>query len=227
MAMCILIGFLFGYLGSMPVAGPLAVLVLRLGLDHDGRHGWYLAAGGALAEGLYAMLAFLGLGAFLDRHPTILPASRLAGAAICLVLGIVLLVHRPRPASRAPAPGPARGHKRSFAGGFLLTALNPTFLVTWTAALTALHASGLVRLSPDRAAPFAGAVALGVLAWFSTLLGLLGRYRERFNPAAVTVLIRTMGAVLVAMALWIGGRALARPRPFVQSHFSGEIPWPC
>ena len=224
MALCVLIGFVFGYLGSVPVAGPLAVLVLRLGLDHDGRHAWYLAAGGALAEGIYSLMAFWGLGAFLDRHPAILPASRIAGALLCLGLGVVLLCHRPR-GPRVPAPGPARGHKRSFLGGFLLTALNPTFLVTWTAALTALHATGLVRLSPDHAVPFAAAVVLGVVAWFSTLLALLGRYRERFNPAGVALLIRAMGAVLVAAALWIGGRALARP--VAQLNVAGGSPWPC
>ena len=34
----VLVGFAFGFLGSMPVAGPIAVLVLRLGLNHDDRH---------------------------------------------------------------------------------------------------------------------------------------------------------------------------------------------
>ena len=104
MLFAVLIGFAFGFLGSVPVAGPIAVLVLRLGLGDEARRARYLALGGALAEGLYALLAFWGLSEVLGGHPGLLPASRLLGAMVCLLLGSVLLVHRP-----APAPPDPRG----------------------------------------------------------------------------------------------------------------------
>jgi threonine/homoserine/homoserine lactone efflux protein len=186
----------------MPVAGPIAVLVLRLGLNHDSRHARLVALGGALAEALYALLAFWGLSTFLDRNPMVLPASRLVGAVICMGLGIALLLHRPKDAP--PASGRTRGFKRSLLGGFLITALNPTFIVTWTAALAALHATGLVALAPARAVPFACAVFLGIVAWFSTLLWLVRRFKGGWSPAAVALLIKAMGALLVGLALWMG-----------------------
>lgn len=209
MLFAVLIGFAFGFLGSVPVAGPIAVLVLRLGLGDEARRARYLAMGGALAEGLYALLAFWGLSEVLGGHPGLLPASRLLGAMVCLLLGSYLLVHRPAPAAPDLRGGvERRGHKRSFLGGFLLTALNPTLLVTWTAALAALQSTGLVALAPERAIPFALGVVLGIVAWFSTLLGLARRFKEQWSPASVGRLIKVMGAVLVAVALWVGLRTL-------------------
>jgi threonine/homoserine/homoserine lactone efflux protein len=184
------------------------VLVLRLGLAQDARHARYVALGGALAEGLYALLAFWGLSTFLERYPVILPASRAVGALICLGLGIVLLLHRTRPAP--VEPGPKRGNKRSFLGGFLITALNPTFIVTWTAALAALQGTGLMALDASQAIPFALGVVLGIVAWFSTLLALVGRFKGRWSPSGVERFIKGMGAALVLAALWVGLRVLTR-----------------
>lgn len=209
MALAVLVGFIFGFLGSIPVAGPLALLVLRLSLNHDARHARYLAAGGALAEGMYVLLAFWGLSAFLDRNPSVLPASRIIGAAICLVLGLVLLRYRPAPPAPGNGPrGPVRGRKRSLLGGFLITALNPTFLATWTAALTALHSTGLLALTPARAVPFALGVVLGTVSWFWTLLWLVRHYRERWTPSLVRGIVRGVGAVLIGASAWVGLREI-------------------
>lgn len=209
MVVAVLVGFAFGFIGSMPVAGPIALLVLRLGLNQDARHARSVAIGGAVAEGIYSLLAFWGLSTVLDRYPRILPASRIVGAALCLGLGIVLLLHRPKP---GPPAGQSErrkgGTKRSLLGGFLLTALNPTLLVTWTAALAALHSTGLVTLSPERAVPFALAVFLGIVAWFSTLLSLVRRFKGRWSPASVEWLIKGMGALLVVAALVVLCRAI-------------------
>jgi threonine/homoserine/homoserine lactone efflux protein len=209
MLVAALAGFVFGFVGSMPVAGPIAFLVLRLGLNEDARHARFLALGGALAEGLYSLLAFWGLSTVLDRYPMVIPTSKLVGAIICLGLGIALMLHSPKPAP--PEPGPQRGNKRSFFGGFFITALNPTFIVTWTAALAALHGTGLLTLAPARAVPFACAVFLGIIAWFATLLWLVRRFKGRWSPHAIEVFIKVMGALLAGGGLWAGLALVFKP----------------
>jgi threonine/homoserine/homoserine lactone efflux protein len=207
MVLSLLIGFAFGYFGSMPVAGPISLLVLHLGLEGDVRHGFYVAMGGALAEGLYALLAFWGLSTAMDRFPVILPVSRLVGAAILLGLGLVLLLRKPR--ERDPAGPRRKGTKRSFIAGFLITAVNPTLLVTWTAAVAALHGTGLLRMSQGQAVPFALAVSLGIVAWFATLLAVVARFQGLWTPAGLNRFMRAMGALLVAIGAWMATRALA------------------
>jgi threonine/homoserine/homoserine lactone efflux protein len=206
MIVAILVGFAFGFIGSMPVAGPIAMVVLRLALGHHERRARFVALGGALAEGIYALLAFWGLSRMLDSFPRVLPATRVVGAALCLVLGIALLLHKPQPRPEELPSTQSRGTKRSFLGGFLITALNPTLIVTWTAALAALHSTGLVDMAPARALPFAAAVFLGIIAWFSTLLWVVRKFKGSWSPESVEWFIKAMGAVLVVAAMWIGAR---------------------
>ena len=202
MLLAMLIGFIFGFVGSMPVAGPIAMLVLRLGLNEDARHARMVAIGGAVAEGLYSLAAFWGLSSVLDRFPMVVPASRILGILLCLGLGFAMVRHR---ASEAPPPeAKAKGNKRSLLGGFLITAFNPTFLVTWTAALTALHGFGISVLAPGRAVPFACAAFLGIIAWFTTLLWMVERFKERWSPRAVARVIRVLGILLLAAGAWLG-----------------------
>jgi threonine/homoserine/homoserine lactone efflux protein len=206
MLLPLLIGFAFGFLGSMPVAGPISLLVLHLGLAHDSRHAVYVAVGGALAESLYALLAFWGLSEALTRYPIILPASRMVGSALLLALGLIMLLTPAREA--APQAQPRRkGNKRSFALGFLVTAVNPTLIVTWTAAVAGLNATGLLAMDRAQALPFAAAACCGIIAWFLVLLTLVRRWRNRVSVQALGRFKRSMGAVLVAVGGWMALRA--------------------
>jgi threonine/homoserine/homoserine lactone efflux protein len=207
--LAVLMGFAFGYLGSMPVAGPISVLVLHLGLTHHPRHGLWVAVGGALAESGYALLAFWGLSAVLARYPMILPAARVVGAVLLLGLGLAMLLMR-APAAAPPPQPQSRGQKRSFVLGFLITALNPTLIVTWTAAVAALNSTGLLVMDRSTALPFAAAVGTGIIAWFLTLLWLAGKWRERVSGAGLARLLRGTGAFLAALGGWMGVRALLR-----------------
>ena len=53
-----LAGFARGFIGSMPVAGPVAVLVVSRSLEGRLRDGALIGLGSALAEGAYAFLAY-------------------------------------------------------------------------------------------------------------------------------------------------------------------------
>ena len=208
MFLALLIGFAFGFFGSMPVAGPIAVLVLHLGLEHDPRHGLYVAIGGALAESLYALLAFWGLSAMLEHYPLVLPASKAVGAFILLGIGTLLMFRKASVALPEAPPQKRSGTKRSFFAGLLITALNPTFIITWTAAVAALHATGLLAMTRDQAVPFALGVSGGIVAWFTLLLWLVSRFRGNLSAAFLSRFMKVMGAILVVVGAWMAVRAL-------------------
>ncbi len=195
-----LLGFVFGFFGSVPLAGPIAFLVLGRGLARRYRGGAFLGLGAALAEGIYACLAWFGLSTWLDGHPEIVTGARIAAVILLAGLGIVFL-RAPAPASAEPAPG--EGDDRalpSLALGFTLTALNPTLIGTWTAATTVLFSTGLVPFAPRLAPVFAVAVAAGVAAWFAALMALLRRFGRAFRPETVRLLTRAMGLGVLALA---------------------------
>jgi threonine/homoserine/homoserine lactone efflux protein len=200
-----LLGFCFGYIGSMPVAGPIAVLVFGRGLEDRTRNGLYLASGAAIAESVYAYLAFWGFSAFLTRYPWIVPTSRVAAAVLLTALGVHFYLRRPKPAG-ASAPAQNHGNKRSFFLGFTITALNPTLIATWTAAVTTLYSLDIVSFHSSEALPFSFGAFSGIVGWFATLLYLMNRFKARFSRTSIDRLVHVMGILLIVLGLGIAAR---------------------
>src|SRR3954464_12841295 len=110
------VGAVMSFIGSMPIAGPVAVLVLERGLLQRRREGLGLALGAAAGESIYAFLAFWGVGTILKMSPAVLPISRMAGAGVLIVLGIYLATRQSSRRTEGPDTEEA-GRKRR---GFLL-----------------------------------------------------------------------------------------------------------
>ena len=204
-----LLGFIFGFVGSMPVAGPIAVLVFGRGLEDRARNGFFLACGAAIAESVYAYLAFWGFSAFLTRYPWIEPTSRVAAAVILTALGVHFIRKRPPPPD-APEPVQSVGNKRSFFLGFTITAINPTLIATWTAAVTTVYSFDIVSFDASGALPFSVGAFSGIVSWFATLLYLLNRFRARFARGTMERLMRAAGMLLIVVGLGIASRLVYR-----------------
>ncbi|MBW2735341.1 MAG: LysE family transporter [Deltaproteobacteria bacterium] len=199
MVVALIIGFLFGFIGSMPVAGPIAVLVFARGVENRHKSGLFIALGGALAEGIYAFLAFWGFAALLAKYSFIMPASRAAAAVVLTALGVVFLR---RKTVQKDVPPTEDGWRSGFMLGFTITALNPTLIATWTAAATTLFSTGWVKFEPAMALPFGGGAIIGIASWFGLLLYLVRRYRGRFSNDSLTRIIRVMGVFLLGIAAY-------------------------
>jgi threonine/homoserine/homoserine lactone efflux protein len=204
MLLAALTGFIFGFVGSIPIAGPIAVLVFGRGVGDKPRSGLYLAAGSAIAEGGYAYLAFWGFSAFLTKYAWVEPVSFGTAAVILIGLGIHLVLRKPKDASAAAAPAadPNVGNKRSFFLGFTITALNPTVIANWTAAVTSLYGLHWVNFDSGAALPFSAGACLGITSWFATLLSLLTRFRQAFSGATLDRVIRIAGYCVLVLSLW-------------------------
>ena len=63
-----LAGLVMGFAGSVPVAGPINMLVFSFGLQGRLRSATLIALGGALPEAFWAGLAFWGFTALLERY---------------------------------------------------------------------------------------------------------------------------------------------------------------
>jgi threonine/homoserine/homoserine lactone efflux protein len=200
-------GLGLGFAGSIPVAGPTAVIVAESALNGRPRRGLTIAIGAAIAEGFYALVAFWGLTAVLTSYPSVRPISRVvAGVVLCLV-GVYLIRRRAKPASQRDRSGAGtRAHELGF--GFTITFFNPTLVVTWTVAVAALHAALPATFSVYDAIPFAIGVSTGIVAWFWVLLRLVSRFRESASPHMLNRVIRATGGVLVAAGVFVAARAI-------------------
>ena len=190
----------------MPVAGPVAVIVFGRGIEDRGRSGLYIAIGSAVAESVYAYLAFWGFAAFLTKYKWIEAVSTAAAAIILSGLGLRFML-KPKTEKRPPdAPKPHVGKKRNFFLGFMLTALNPTLIATWTAAVTTVYSLQVVNFDERGALPFSIGAATGIVSWFATLLYLLKHFRARVSPEVLARVLRVMGCFLLVLGVGMAVR---------------------
>lgn len=205
MLAALIIGFCFGFFGSIPVAGPIAALVLKRGLDGRFRSATAIGVGAAFAEAGYAFLAFWGFATYLTRYPIIEPLSRIFAGAILIGLGVTFARYKSAKLGGA-APG-ADSPGKSLLLGFTITALNPTFLATWAAATTTLYSSDLITLDPSDAIVFSLGALLGIIAWFGLFTGLLKRYAGRFDQDKLARVVRGIGVLILLLGAWFSAKA--------------------
>jgi threonine/homoserine/homoserine lactone efflux protein len=204
MLLALVIGLVAGFITAVPVAGPVAVLVLRDALAGKRGDARQIAMGSAVAESAYAGAAFAGIGAVFERFPVLLRTSQVASAIILVIVGVYLIVRHPKEKKEEEGkPGPA---KAKWVVGLSITALNPTLVASWTAVVAALHGAGLASSEPLDAFPFALGIGVGIMVWFLVLLAFVGRYREKLPPDAVRRGVQIVGAILVLAGVVMGVR---------------------
>lgn len=209
-------GSVMGFLGSMPIAGPVAVLVLERGLIRRAREGLGVALGAAAAETVYAFLAFWGLGAVLQSAPTFQRIFRLVGAAVMITLGVYLATRKSPP--RLPGTVAPEGQKRrGFLLGLSVTFLNPIIIVSWGVVTTTVHSTGWVTAGLPSAIGFAAGVGGGIVAWFYTLLRIVHRFQSGWRAQTVDRVLHITGWLVVAIGIGLGARPFAQMLGWVAS----------
>jgi putative LysE/RhtB family amino acid efflux pump len=210
MWLAFVVGLAFGFFGSVPVAGPASILVLKNALEKGHHQGFDIGLGAAVGESFYAFVAFWGLTTVLETFPVLIPISKIVGAALVLALGIYLVVRRTSTAQMQAAQVTDRQERR-WLRGFLSAFANPTLLATWTTIVTGLHAASLVEPSPRGAIPFALGVGLGILGWFWFLVHIVvRRFRDRLEPDKIQRLVRGFGWAMIGVGAFIVSRAVFR-----------------
>jgi threonine/homoserine/homoserine lactone efflux protein len=194
----ILVGFIAAFVGSIPIAGPISVLVLQRGLDGDRRGATAIAVGGAIAEMIYAGLAFAGLSTILARFPMVVPIVRGIGAGILFVIGLYFVLHE-RTEKKASEAKKAPGAKWFL--GLTITALNPTLLISWTVLITILTGLGVLSPRPWDAIPFGIGVGSGIVVWFVLLLVGVQRFRKYIQRRTLDKAVKIVGYVLMAAGI--------------------------
>ncbi|MGZ3478331.1 MAG: LysE family transporter, partial [Polyangiales bacterium] len=190
---------MLGFVGSMPLAGPIAVLVVSRAVEKRYVEARRLAYGAAISEAIYAGVSFWGF-SYVARYHAFLPVAHAITAVVLLIVGLQFVRWTPR----APVHEDHRAGKTPFVLGFTISALNPTLLVTWSAVVTAIYSRQIVVMKSWYALPFALSAALGIALWFMTMVASLRRFGGKFPASMVTWMVRAMGFLLILIALWSG-----------------------
>jgi threonine/homoserine/homoserine lactone efflux protein len=191
-----LTGLILSFIGSMTPTGPIALIVLKYGMRRQKQNALFVAAGAALAEAGYALLAYLGITFVLSRYHIEAPLLRLVSGLLLTLFAVAWIV-KGHVSERKSKSREYAG--RSFLLGLSIAGLNPTFLVTWAGAVAIARGAGL--LNGFQAAPsFAVGVMAGPVLWFWILLVILTHPVKYISPERLEKIERALPYILLILA---------------------------
>jgi threonine/homoserine/homoserine lactone efflux protein len=199
LAVVCVIAATFGFIGSMPLAGPVAIMTVSRAARKKFGEALRVGLGAAVAEGIYAGGAFFGYTSLLARRAGVVPVSRAATALILGAMGAHFTSWR-----RKESKDKRENKVGTTLLGFTVSAANPTLFLTWSTAVAFLYSKGLSRPSAAYAIPFGICAGAGVAGWFCSLVVLLRRYGNRLPASTFTWVVRGMGVLLLGLAAWSG-----------------------
>jgi threonine/homoserine/homoserine lactone efflux protein len=198
----LLAAFLFGFITSIPPAGPIAALLIRQSADGEHQHALRIGIGAALVECAFATTAAATLWFVAAQAALLHQIGFIVAALLFPIVGLRLLLWKPRSIV---------GERGNKVGGVWLgasvAALNPAPLVGWGTFVALLHAGHLAVEGP--LIPLFGlAGGAGVLSWNVLLIGLLKRHLGRLPQHLMTTFVRCVGCLLLGIGLWSALSAL-------------------
>ncbi len=197
-----LAGFLMGFIGSMPVAGPTSLLVFHRGMLARYRDGWVIGLGGGLVEGVYCAIAVHGFSILHDNLTFLAPLTKVASVLLLLALGLYFIFARQwTPEKCVVGELSTPTWKGQFCIGLSIATFNPTLLLTWSASVAMLFPIINLTLHGHERITFATSIVIGIVAWFSILLAWLRLLIGRVRVSSVLSVIRSIGLGLVLISI--------------------------
>jgi threonine/homoserine/homoserine lactone efflux protein len=200
-------GVVAGLVLSAPL-GPVALLWARRSLMFGPAAGLVSGVGAATADMFYAVVAAFGLTVISQWLQLLRIAIDVIGGGLLLVLGIYLLLVRPKPtdlpSQRQLEPMDA---PHAFGATFALTIVNPITLVTFLVLFDYLRA-GDVGARPWLAGLLVGGVFAGSMVWWVSLSFGAGRLGARLGLDGERMLNRFCALVMLGFGAYGLLRAL-------------------
>ncbi len=184
--------------------GIVTAETLRRGVRGGFGHALSVQIGSLIGDASYALLAFVGLAAFVQS-----PAAQtlVGGFGAVLMLYLAWQSLQASTALEVAAAGRTGGYQEAFVSGMLLSLSNPWAIAFWVSLGGSFVALGL-RPSSDIPLLFASFM-LGALLWSFVLAGLIERSRRLLSPRLYRIVSVLCGLLLAAFGLGVAARVLS------------------
>jgi threonine/homoserine/homoserine lactone efflux protein len=196
------VGGLLGFLGAIPVAGPVSALVLRYGFKKQIQRGLTFAAGAAIAESVYVLLAFFGFNFIFSSIPYFETVSKALASLILIGLGTYFVFSKSAHAIGQSSVSTEERNRKEFVIGFMVSILNPTLIASWATIITTLSTYHSFEYSMSNSISFSVGVAIGIVSWFSIMLLLIRRNHNRLKVEWIKRLLMSLGSFLILLGLF-------------------------
>jgi threonine/homoserine/homoserine lactone efflux protein len=194
-----------GVIVAAPV-GAISLLCVQRTLARGRAAGYATGLGIATADALYAAVAAFGLTAISSALVGAQSWVRVVGGVALLAIGLRTIL---RAGKDAAAPSEEGSLVTEYGTAVALTLANPQTIVTFAALFTG---AGLVVAAGSWATATAttAGVAAGSALWWTVLVTAVSLGRRALTPAAITLVSRAAGALVVALALALLAGALGQ-----------------
>jgi threonine/homoserine/homoserine lactone efflux protein len=199
-------GFIVSFLGAIPVAGPISAMVLRRALTGAPSKARAIGLGAAVAEAIYAGLAFYGVEIAFATWPGLQAFSHWLTLGILFGLAIYFIRFKSPNPELAPAADANQTSPRSsgFFIGLTVAGMNLTLLATWGAVWTFLRTKTFFESNALTPFAFSLGVFFGISTWFVLAVWGISRAGAGLQPKTIQRLVRGMGyALLIAGLRWV------------------------
>jgi threonine/homoserine/homoserine lactone efflux protein len=223
MATAILIGAIFGFILAMP-PGPIAMSVIKIGLDEGRKEAFQMSLGTAIMDMLYCILAVFTASAidstitdFFTHNPVILLFFQVSVILLLITFGIfqfkkhqkkqinqVNTVHTPKFIANLTKRGP-------FLLGVALALTNianPTFFPSLTIISAWTHKFNLFDITFWHNVIFSIGFGLGNFAWLYLLAFIVMKNKHRLSDMTVFRIRQFAGLTFIGFGGLIGYRVL-------------------
>lgn len=130
-----IIGLVAGFLFSMPIAGPISILITSNALKGRLKYCNLLTIGAAIADFIYVLIAVYGITNLFSAFKEVIPYILGVGAIFVFYVGVRIIRTKFDPEhideEQRLADEQEKKHKGAIYTGFMLNFLNPTLFFGW------------------------------------------------------------------------------------------------
>jgi len=129
-----IVGLLAGFIFSMPIAGPISILITSNALKGRIRYCNLATIGASFADFIYVFIAVFGLTKLYSWYKPVIPYVLLIGAIFLVSVGIKIFktkVDLEHLDDNSQLSGKIKKGRNGFWTGFMLNFLNPTLFLGW------------------------------------------------------------------------------------------------
>ncbi|MGP1461272.1 MAG: LysE family translocator [Bacteroides sp.] len=202
--LALLKGILVGICASIPL-GPVGVICVQQTVNRGRRAGFASGYGAAVADTLFASVAFLSLSVVLDFIDAHRQAIQVSGGVLLIVLGFITFVRNAVKQFRKDRASKKKNYAQDFVYVFLLTLTNPltVFIFLTLFAAFGMHnaegGGGLWILIPTLVG-----VHLGATSWWYMLTYTVSRFQSFFRLRQVWWFNKIAGVVIMLLGVLMG-----------------------
>jgi threonine/homoserine/homoserine lactone efflux protein len=191
-------GFAIGFAVAAPV-GPVGLLCIRRSALDGRLAGFVTGLGAATADGVFGLVAALGLTsvtAFLSGHAV---GFQFAGGLCLLVIGAATIRSQPTPRARTPDHAP--NLPAAYFSTVAITLANPMTIAGFVGIFTGFGV-GIATTGIGQIFWLVSGVFLGSTAWWLLLSGFASWFGKKIHDGGLHAINIGAGVAILLIGLW-------------------------